>query len=64
MALPMNTAAEVVHNVASIQEQNKKGARNQRPDLSQIVDGNEDGKRAGEGVRTLDFDLGKVALYH
>ena len=21
-------------------------------------------ERAGEGVRTLDFDLGKVALYH
>ena len=51
MAVPMNAAAEVVYNVASSHEQNKKGAKNQRPDLSQVVDGKGVETRAGEGVR-------------
>ena len=64
MAIPVGADAGVVYNVASIQKQNEKSAVVQRQKSSEVVVGKGDETRAGEGVRTLDFDLGKVALYH
>ena len=33
-------------------------------DLSQPIGYNEDAKKAGEGIRTLDVQLGKLTFYH
>ena len=58
------SAQRMAYRLAYGAVQNEKSGLEGRSSKPQPVAGKVSCNGAGEGVRTLDFDLGKVALYH